>query len=95
MLLDAREDGTVYVTENAISAIAKICKFNSSKFNLESVLPAWLATLPIVNDDQEAPVVYTYLLDLLEQNHPSIVNNANIPHLVKIFSEVLACDIFA
>ncbi|KAG2213565.1 hypothetical protein INT46_002271 [Mucor plumbeus] len=94
---DAREDGTVYVTENAISAIAKICKFNNSKFQLEPVLAAWLATLPILNDDQEAPVVYTYLLDLLEANHPSILgpNNANIPHLVKIFTEVLAADILS
>ncbi|KAI9339498.1 armadillo-type protein [Pilaira anomala] len=92
---DSREDGTVYVTENAISAIAKICKFNSSKFNLDPVLSAWLNTLPIVNDDQEAPIVYTYLLDLLEQNHPSILgpNNANIPHIVKIFTETLAADI--
>lgn len=92
---DAREDGTVYVTENAISAIAKICKFNSSKFQLEPVLTAWIATLPILHDDQEAPIVYTYLLDLLDANHPTILgpNNANIPHLVKIFSEVLAADI--
>ncbi|KAI8992324.1 armadillo-type protein [Pilobolus umbonatus] len=91
----SREEDIVFVTENAISAIAKICKFNSSKFNVDSVLSAWLATLPIVNDDQEAPIVYTYLLDLLESNHPSILgpNNSNIPQLVKIFSEVLAADI--
>ncbi|KAI9481685.1 MAG: armadillo-type protein [Benjaminiella poitrasii] len=94
---NAREDGIVFVTENAISAIAKICKFNSSKFQLEPVLAAWLTTLPIVNDDQEAPIVYTYLLDLLEAQHPSILgpNNSNIPHIAKIFNEVLASDILS
>jgi hypothetical protein len=58
-------------------------------------LSAWVTTLPIVNDDQEAPLTYTYLLDLLEANHPSILgpNNANIPLLVKIFTEVLAAEI--
>ncbi|KAF7725557.1 hypothetical protein EC973_009512 [Apophysomyces ossiformis] len=91
---NSREEGAVYATENAISAVAKICKFNGSKTNVDQVLSAWLPTLPIVNDDQEAPIVYTYLLDLLEAHHPSILgpNNSNIPTLVKIFTEVLATD---
>ncbi|CEP09674.1 hypothetical protein [Parasitella parasitica] len=95
---DAREDGIVFVTENAISAIAKICQFNNSSIpQLDAVLAAWLNTLPILNDDQEAPIVYTYLLDLLESNHPSILgsNNSNIPKLVNIFADVLASDILA
>jgi hypothetical protein len=91
----SRDDDVVFVTENAIAAVAKICKYNHSKFDVDSVLSAWVTTLPIVNDDQEAPLVYTYLLDLLEANHPSILgpNNANIPLLVKIFTEVLAAEI--
>ncbi|KAI9024505.1 hypothetical protein CLU79DRAFT_834266 [Phycomyces nitens] len=92
---NAREEGEVYATENAISAVAKICKFNGAKTNVNQVLSAWFATLPILHDDQEAPFVYTYLLDLLEAHHPSILgpNNDNIVGLVKIFTEVLASDI--
>ncbi|KAI8343761.1 hypothetical protein BC941DRAFT_100252 [Chlamydoabsidia padenii] len=92
---NARDEEVVMVTENAISAVAKICQFNSSKINVDSVLSAWLETLPIVNDDQEAPVVYTYLLNLLEAHHPSILNTNTVPTLVKIFTEVLAADILS
>ncbi|KAI8140976.1 armadillo-type protein [Fennellomyces sp. T-0311] len=95
-MANAREDESlVYVTENAIAAVAKICKFNSSKFAPDAVISAWFNTLPIVNDDQEAPFVYSYLLELLEAHHPSILgpNNANIPSLVKVFTDVLAADI--
>lgn len=92
---NARDESVVFVTENAISAVSKICKYNSSKFALDEVLSAWFASLPIIYDELEAISVYTYLLELLEQNHPSILgqNNANIPSLVKIFTEVLAADI--
>lgn len=94
---NAREEGIVFVTENAISAVAKICKFNSSKFNTEPVLSAWFASLPILNDDQEAPLVYSYLLELLKAEHPSILGagNSNVPHLTKIFTDVLAADILS
>ncbi|KAI7872213.1 armadillo-type protein [Spinellus fusiger] len=93
----AREEGDVYATENAISAIAKICKFNGSKTNVDQALSAWFVTLPILHDDQEAPFVYTYLLDLLESHHHSILgtNNSNIVSLVKIFAEVLSSDILS
>jgi hypothetical protein len=56
----------VYATENAISAVTKICKFNNSQLNVNTVLPSWVQTLPVVNDDVEAPLTYTYLLDLIE-----------------------------
>ncbi|CAO3641141.1 unnamed protein product [Cunninghamella echinulata] len=92
---NARDEDNVMITENAISAVSKICQFNGSKIDVNSVLSAWVDTLPITNDDQEAPIVYTYLLNLLEAHHPSILgpNNANIPSLVKTFTEALASDI--
>lgn len=92
---NARQDEVVFVTENAISAVAKICKFNGAKIAVEPVLSAWFAALPIVNDDQEAPIVYSYLLELLDARHPSILgpNNSQVPHLVKVLTEALAADI--
>ncbi|KAI8073867.1 armadillo-type protein [Gongronella butleri] len=93
---ESRTDDNVMATENAISAVAKICQYNASKLpNIDQVLSAWVDSLPIVNDETEATSVYTYLFTLLEANHPSVLgpNNANIPQLVKVFTSALAADI--
>jgi importin-5 len=64
----AREDEHVYATENACAAIAKIIHFNASAIpNIESVISSWLDTLPIVNDEEEAPHAYNILMDLVER----------------------------
>ncbi|RHZ80549.1 hypothetical protein Glove_134g184 [Diversispora epigaea] len=93
----SRKEENVYATENAISAITKILKFNSSKFDVNSVLPAWFSSLPILYDEEEASLTYTYLLDLLESQHPAILgnNNENIPRIITIFTEVLAAEILS
>jgi len=54
-------------TENAISAIGKICQYNSSKFNVNQVLPIWLSALPITEDPEEANSTYSYLTKLIEE----------------------------
>lgn len=64
---ESRQLENVYATENAISAVSKICKFNCSQFDVNQVLPSWVQTLPLVNDEAEAAITYTYLLDLMEQ----------------------------
>ncbi|RUS25813.1 importin subunit beta-3, partial [Jimgerdemannia flammicorona] len=94
-LPDSRAQENIFVTENAISAVSKICKFNNSKFDVNTVLPVWFAALPLTHDEEEAPVTYTYLLDLLDSQHPSIIgtNSENIPHLVSIFTDVLVAAI--
>ncbi|CAG8499248.1 1824_t:CDS:10 [Acaulospora colombiana] len=91
----SRKDENVYATENAISAITKILKFSNKNFDVNSVLPSWFSALPILNDEEEASLTYTYLLDLLETQHPAILgnNNENIPRIINIFVEVLALDI--
>jgi len=53
-------------TENAISAVAKICQYNHSQFNVNEVLPVWIKSLPILKDREEAQHTYTYLLQLVE-----------------------------
>ncbi|CAH1757572.1 14994_t:CDS:10 [Entrophospora sp. SA101] len=92
---DSRKDENVYATENAISAITKILKFNNTKIDVNTVLPSWFASLPILYDEEEAALTYSYLLDLLEAQHPAILgnNNANLPHIVNIFIDVLAAEI--
>jgi hypothetical protein len=86
---EARSVENVNSTENAIAAVTKILKYNSSRVNVAEVLVHWLAWLPVWEDEEEAPHVYSYLCDLIEGNHPSILgdNNINLPRIVAILSE--------
>ncbi|KAG0283826.1 hypothetical protein BGZ96_011804 [Linnemannia gamsii] len=91
----ARSTENIFVTENAISAVTKICKFNSSYFDINTVLPSWVQTLPILHDEEEAPMTYSYMLDLLESQHPAVLglNNVNVPHLVTVMVEALVAGV--
>ena len=63
---DARLKVNVNSTENCISAVTKICKYNQSMINVNDVIPNWLSWLPVTEDHEEAPHVYGYLCDLIE-----------------------------
>ncbi|KAI8917831.1 hypothetical protein PhCBS80983_g00962 [Powellomyces hirtus] len=90
----AREEENILATENAISAVGKICQFlgASGAFDLDQVLAAWVAALPITEDTDEAPFVYSYLMQLIQQNNQAVLGagNANVPKLALILAEVLA-----
>ena len=58
---------SVHATENAISAMAKICKYIKSGIPYENVLPVWLSCLPVTEDKEEAQHVYGYLCDLIQR----------------------------
>ncbi|KAI9190858.1 importin subunit beta-3 [Polychytrium aggregatum] len=94
---DARSEANVVATENAISAIGKICHFHGQHFDVNTALAHWFQALPIVHDEDEAPHTYTYLLDLLEGNHPAILGegHANLPKLVPMFAQVLMAGILS
>lgn len=70
---DSRDPRNICPTENAISALTKIMKYNSSAINLNELLPLWFSWLPVVEDADEAPHVYGYLCDLIEQNNAIIL----------------------
>lgn len=63
----SRDDVNLNATENAIAAVTKIIQYNSSKINLNEVLPVWLNWLPVYEDEEELPHVYGFLLFLLEK----------------------------
>lgn len=63
---DGRTEEKIMATENAISAVAKICKYLGQVVDANSIIPSWFVTLPITEDDSEAGSVYGYLLELLE-----------------------------
>ncbi|KAK9451448.1 armadillo-type protein [Limtongia smithiae] len=77
VISDARSDENIYATENASSAIAKILRFNhTSVSNMDEALEAWVHTLPIVNDEEAATYAYSFLVDLIELQHPCVQKNA-------------------
>jgi len=93
---ESKTKPNISATENCISAVTKICKYNSSKVDVNSVIPNWLMWLPVVEDHAEAPHVYGYLCDLIQMNHPIVLgqNNANIPSILSVISEALVCEVF-
>jgi len=54
-------------TENAISAVTKICMHLKNQVPLDSILPVWLSWLPVYEDKEEAPHIYSYLCELIEK----------------------------
>lgn len=65
---NARSDDNVFATENASAAIAKILHYNASKVpNPQQVVEQWIDTLPIVNDEEAAPYVYSFIAQLIDQ----------------------------
>uniref|UniRef100_A0A914UJU1 TOG domain-containing protein n=1 Tax=Plectus sambesii TaxID=2011161 RepID=A0A914UJU1_9BILA len=94
---DARSTSeSVSATENAISAVGKILKYNSSMVDASQVIPAFLSWLPVWEDKEECPHVYGFLCDLIEGNNPMALgeNNANLPHVLKIIVEAFHRDAF-
>jgi hypothetical protein len=92
----AKEDiPSINATENAISAITKICRHVETGVPMETILPLWFSWLPVVEDKEEAPHVYSYLCDLIENNNALILgqNNGNVPQILLIIAAV--CEVSA
>ncbi|XP_055850061.1 importin-5 [Episyrphus balteatus] len=86
----SREPENVNPTENAISAVTKILKYNPSALpNIDEIINAWYSWLPVIEDEDEAPHIYGYLCDLIQANHPVILgaNNSNLPRIVSIIAQ--------
>jgi len=92
---ESRAVENVNPTENAISAVTKILKFNGSACNIDQILPVWFSWLPVTEDVDEAPFVYGFLADLVQANNPHILgdNNSQLPRVVAVIAEALAVDV--
>ncbi|XP_014231665.1 importin-5 [Trichogramma pretiosum] len=94
---ESRTPEKINPTENAISAVTKILKHNNNAINVDEILPLWLSWLPVTEDEDEAPHVYSYLCDLIEANHPVVLgpNNTNLPRIISYFAEALVREVVA
>lgn len=94
----SREPENINPTENAISAVTKILKFNKSALqNVDEIINIWFSWLPVTEDSDEAPHIYGYLCDLIQANHPVILgaNNCNLPRIVSIIAQAFANKVVA
>ncbi|KAI9597109.1 importin subunit beta-3 [Syncephalis fuscata] len=91
---NARDEENLFATESAIAALTKICKFAPEKLDLNTILPIWFSALPILEDYEEAPMTYTFLLSLLNAQHPALPVNLDhiFLHLGHVFTDALAAD---
>lgn len=64
---DGRSEENINATENAISAVTKMIQYNSSKMNVNEMLPLWFSWLPVYEDEEELPHVYGFLMLLIER----------------------------
>lgn len=92
----SREPENVNPTENAISAVTKILKYNKSALqNVDEVINVWYSWLPVTEDSDEAPYIYSYLCELISANHPIILgaNNCNLPRIVSIIAQAFTTKV--
>jgi hypothetical protein len=75
---EARNEDNIYATENACAAIAKILHYSANSLgDAQAVIPQWLETLPVTNDEEAAPYAYAYLAELIDQNNPQVMGQAS------------------
>ena len=82
-------------TENAISAVTKICKYNHGNIAVDDVIPIWLSWLPIIEDKEEAPHVYGYLCDLIQRyQFVRLLTSGLVDYQKKVFNDALMLFVF-
>jgi hypothetical protein len=81
-------------TENAISSVGKIIKFQPQLLGnkLPEVVRLWLSWLPLEIDIIEAKVVHRQLCELIQSNNPHVFgeNFKNLPVILNIFSDIIS-----
>ncbi|GBP12897.1 Importin-5 [Eumeta japonica] len=89
---DCRSIEKLSATENAISAVAKIIKYNHSQINRDETIRHWLTWLPVVEDAEEAPHVYELLCELAAGGHPALATPDALPRLLALLAEAFLRD---
>lgn len=74
---NSKAPSLVTVTDNAMSAVARIAMAFPHNICFEQVVPHWIRGLPVLHDEEEAPVVYRWLLTLLSSGQVDLVLGTN------------------
>eukprot|EP01088_Endostelium_zonatum_P019405 TRINITY_DN6679_c0_g1_i2.p1 TRINITY_DN6679_c0_g1~~TRINITY_DN6679_c0_g1_i2.p1 ORF type:complete len:1118 (-),score=296.19 TRINITY_DN6679_c0_g1_i2:148-3501(-) len=91
----ARDEDNNVCTENAISAIGRVVRYQAAKLDFEASLDAWLKLLPIVEDTEESKVVYNNLVYFIQHHATAVFGEGgkNLPHILSIFAQTLDTDL--
>jgi len=90
---NARSEDNIHATENAISAVGRICRYQTTAIDISLILPMWLSYLPVTQDKVESRVVYDNLCFFLENSSFTTYilgsNHQNLPKILGIFGDIL------
>ena len=88
---DCRGEDSEAATDNAVSALGKICEHQQGAVDVGQLLPRWLAYLPVRNDKEEAAACHLQLANLLQTSNPHLLGPAheNLPRLISVCVEVI------
>ena len=88
---NSRAPESVHATENAISALGKICLYQKDAINLAKFVSAFVSFLPVCEDKEESKVTYTSLCLLLERDTQLVLGAdfAQVPHVLHLFGGIL------
>lgn len=90
---EAFEDENVAATENAVSAIGKLCKRSASV--AAALYPTWVQFLPLKQDKQEARLVHKQLVELIATSNTDVMGPSmeRLPDIICIFGKILYSDL--
>eukprot|EP01105_Mastigella_eilhardi_P026497 TRINITY_DN7714_c0_g1_i1.p1 TRINITY_DN7714_c0_g1~~TRINITY_DN7714_c0_g1_i1.p1 ORF type:complete len:1071 (-),score=317.30 TRINITY_DN7714_c0_g1_i1:72-3230(-) len=93
----SREGENVHPTENAISAIIKICLSQPTLPNRGEHLSTWVGYLPVTEDEEEFRYCYEGLCALCDVSDVAVVGagNANVSRLRELLTHALALPALA
>eukprot|EP00735_Rhodelphis_limneticus_P008844 TRINITY_DN2321_c0_g1::TRINITY_DN2321_c0_g1_i1::g.20738::m.20738 TRINITY_DN2321_c0_g1::TRINITY_DN2321_c0_g1_i1::g.20738 ORF type:complete len:1078 (+),score=394.95,sp/Q8BKC5/IPO5_MOUSE/35.22/0.0,HEAT/PF02985.17/3.9e+03,HEAT/PF02985.17/7.7,HEAT/PF02985.17/2.6e+03,HEAT/PF02985.17/4.8e+03,HEAT/PF02985.17/0.24,HEAT/PF02985.17/6e-06,HEAT/PF02985.17/0.067,HEAT/PF02985.17/3.5e+02,HEAT/PF02985.17/1.7,HEAT/PF02985.17/0.053,HEAT/PF02985.17/6e+02,HEAT_2/PF13646.1/1.2e+02,HEAT_2/PF13646.1/14,HEAT_2/PF13646. len=92
---EARKDANGAATDNAISALGKICEYQDGRVDSASLWPTFLNYLPLRHDVAEARMVHNQLVALVEKNNVKLLGsqNENLPIVLSVFSQILDTEL--
>lgn len=80
---DARAEENIHATENFVASIAKVCHtYGNSIPNLEAIITQWIALLPIIQDENAAPFAYSFLTELIKNQHVGVTSQ--VPKVIEV-----------
>lgn len=88
----SRSAENIMATDNAVSALGKICEHQRDNIDGATVVPAWLGCLPLKGDLVEAKIVHEQLCKMVERSDPFLLgpNNQYLSKIISVFAEVLS-----
>ena len=90
---EAQAEENASATDNAVSAIGKLCK--RSETIAAAALTRWLSFLPLSSDRAEAKGVHELLCTLVEASNTHLLgaNHEHLPQVICVFAQVLNSDL--